>query len=176
MGMTQELLAVAALGHCLAAVAANDWENPAVNSIDRLPARTYSMPLASEADALTDALEPETPYKLSLNGEWKYSWAGNPDLRAKGFERTDYDDSGWFTIDVPSCVEMRGFGSPGYTNVKYPHAKAWPKILDRDTNKPDYNPVSSYRRVFTVPSAMSSFRALLMASVRAGLVLGRGKA
>ena len=47
---------------------------------------------------------------------------------------------------------MRGFGSPGYTNVRYPHANKWPFILDRDTNKADYNPVSSYRRTFTVPA------------------------
>ena len=49
----------------------NDWENPAVNSINRLPPRTYAMPLKTEADALTDELEPTTPYTLSLNGTWK---------------------------------------------------------------------------------------------------------
>ena len=129
-----------------------EWENLAVNSINRLPARTYSMPLADERAALTDALEPETPYKKSLNGVWKISWAGNPELRVRDFWRTDFDDSDWFTIDVPSCVELRGFGSPGYTNVNYPHAKKWPKILDRGTEKPDYNPVSSYRTTFTVPA------------------------
>lgn len=129
-----------------------EWENLAVNSINRLPARTYSMPLADERAALTDALEPETPYKKSLNGIWKISWAGNPELRVRDFWRTDFDDSDWFTIDVPSCVELRGFGSPGYTNINYPHAKKWPKILDRGTEKPDYNPVSSYRTTFTVPA------------------------
>ena len=46
----------------------NDWENLEVNSINREPARTYAMPLASEEAAFTDAIEPETPYKLSLNG------------------------------------------------------------------------------------------------------------
>ena len=40
----------------------NDWENPEVNSINRLPARTYAIPLADEQAALSDALEPETPY------------------------------------------------------------------------------------------------------------------
>ena len=133
------------------AAEANDWENLAVNSINRLSARSYSMPLANEQAALSDALEPETPYKQSLNGIWKISWAGNPDLRVKDFWQAGYDDSDWLTIDVPSCVEMRGFGSPGYTNVRYPHAMKWPKILDRDTEKHDYNPVSSYRRRFTVP-------------------------
>ena len=131
----------------------NDWENPAVNSRNREPARTYSMPLAAESDAFTDAIEPETPYRKTLNGIWKISWAGNPDLRVKDFYRTDYSDADWLTIDVPSCVEMRGFGSPGYVNIKYPHKMEWPFIKDRQTGRADYNPVSSYRRTFTVPEA-----------------------
>ena len=142
----------------LSAVAAPPQEDPAVNSINRLPARTYSMPLASEADALTSALEPKTPYAVSLNGNWKFSWAGNPDLRVRDFWKADFDDSDWFEIDVPSCVEMRGFGAPGYTNVRYPHAWdpkrdiAAPTIRDRHTDARDYNPVSSYRTTFTVPA------------------------
>ena len=135
----------------LCGAATNDWENLEVNSLNREPPRTYSMPLASEEAAFADALEPETPYKMSLNGTWKISWAGSPDLRVKDFYRVDYPDADWFTIDVPSCVEMRGFGSPGYTNQKYPHKMEWPRILDRQSGKDDYNPVSSYRRTFTVP-------------------------
>ena len=133
------------------AAVANDWENTEVNSINREPPRTYTMPLASEDAAFTDDLEPATPYKMSLNGIWKISWAGNPDLRAKDFWRVDFSDADWHEIDVPSCVEMRGFGSPGYTNIKYPHKDEWPFIRDRFTGKADYNPVSSYRRTFTVP-------------------------
>ena len=147
---------------------ARDWENLAVNSINRLPPRTYAMPLADEAAALTDALEPETPYKMSLNGTWKLSWAGNPDLRVKGFEQVGFDDSDWFDIEVPSCVELSGFGSPGYTNVRYPHMDlshptnaGFATIRDRQSGKPDYNPVSSYRTRFTVPESWKGRRVIL---------------
>ena len=160
MKMPKILCGVCAAGLSSWALAVEPWENPAVNAINRLPARTYSMPLASEAAALTDALEPETPYKKRLNGDWKFAWAGNPDLRAKDFWQVDFDDSDWFMIDVPSCVEMRGFGSPGYTNQRYPHADLshptnanFAAIRDRDTLRADYNPVSSYRTRFTVPAA-----------------------
>ena len=149
--MKTTLIAAAAFSALAALAEPNDWENTAVNSRNREPARAYSMPLASADAALTDALEPATPYRISLNGTWKISWCGNPALRPLHFWTTDFDDSDWFTIDVPSCVEMRGFGSPGYVNVRYPHANKWPRILNRDTEKPDYNPVSSYRRTFTVP-------------------------
>ena len=147
---------------------AHDWENLAVNSRNRLPPRTYSMPLADERDALTDALEPETPWKASLNGTWRYAWAGNPELRERDFWKVGFDDSKWFTIDVPSCVEMRGFGSPGYTNIRYPHANlshptnvAFVTIRDRQSGKADYNPVSSYRRNFKLPESWRGRRVIL---------------
>lgn len=148
------LLAAAAT----AASAAPAWEDPAVNSENRLPARTYSMPLADEAAALSGEIDPATPFRKSLNGIWKISWAGDPAMRVKGFWRADFDDANWLTVDVPSCLETRGFGAPGYVNVKYPHA--WdpkrdiksPSIRDRDTDRPNYNPVASYRTRFTVPA------------------------
>ncbi len=143
----------------MADVARNDWENPAVNSINRLPPRSYAMPLASVEAAFTDALEPATPFKLSLNGNWKFHWVGDPNRRPLDFWKTDFDDSRWGQIDVPSCVEMRGYGSPQYTNFRYPHKslsaptdKDFATIRDRDNGRNDYNPVSSYRRTFTVPA------------------------
>ena len=145
------ILFVASVAFTANSAQTHDWENLAVNSINREPARTYAMPLASEQDALNDAIEPGTPYRMSLNGIWKISWAGNPDLRVKDFYRRDFNDSDWLTIDVPSCVEMRGFGSPGYVNTRYPHKMEWPFIKDRQSGKSDYNPVSSYRRTFVVP-------------------------
>ena len=148
------LLAAAAT----AASAAPAWEDPAVNSENRLPARTYSMPLADEAAALSGEIDPATPFRKSLNGVWKISWAGDPALRVKDFLQAGFDDADWLTVDVPSCLELRGFGSPGYVNVRYPHA--WdpkrdikcPTIRDRDTDRPNYNPVASYRTRFTVPA------------------------
>lgn len=144
-----------------------EWEDLSVNSMNRLPARTYTVPLFAEDDALSDDLEPTTPFKMSLNGVWKFNWAGNPGLRVVDFYRVDYDDSAWFNIDVPCCVEMRGFGSPGYTNVDYPHA--WdpkidiksPTIRDRQSGVADYNPVSSYRTSFSVPKSWKGRNVIL---------------
>ena len=123
---------------------APEWENELVNYVNVEPARAYSMPLARQADALTDDW-PETPYVKSLNGRWRYNWCGAPAQRPRDFWRTDFDDSSWYEIDVPSCVELKGFGVPIYTNIPYPHPATPPKL------DPDYNPVSSYRTTFTVP-------------------------
>ena len=152
---TRSILLVAAMTaaaiYCGNLSATPEWEDPAVNSINRLPARTYTVPLADESAALTDELEFPSPYVMSLNGEWRFRWTGDPARRPQGFETLDFDDSGWGVIDVPSCVEMRGYGAPIYTNNRYPHKKAPPKILDWASGRPDFNPVSSYRRTFALP-------------------------
>ena len=146
----------------------NDWENPAVNSINRLPARTWTVPFADDSSALSDDLVPESPYLVSLNGDWKIKWVGDPARRPLDFWKTDFDDADWATIDVPSCVEMRGYGSPIYTNIRYPHKNAsnpkdkdFARILDRDNGEPGYNPVSSYRRTFSVPESWKDRRVIL---------------
>ena len=43
----------------------NAWEDPAVNSENRLPARNFTAPAAK--------------WMKSLNGIWKYRWCGSPD-------------------------------------------------------------------------------------------------
>ncbi|MGN1359841.1 MAG: glycoside hydrolase family 2 TIM barrel-domain containing protein [Kiritimatiellia bacterium] len=133
-------------------VSTNDWENLAVNSRNRLPARTYCFPLASVEAALEKGVLPDSPYRMSLDGVWKIRWAGDPARRATGFWEEGFDVASWEDIDVPSCVELRGFGAPGYTNHQYPHANRWPLVRDRQNpERADYNPVSSYVRSFDLP-------------------------
>ena len=123
---------------------APEWANELVNYVNVEPARAYSFPLASPESALTTEM-PDTPFVKSLDGTWKFNWCGSPDLRPKDFYRADFDDSAWYDIKVPSCVEMQGYGVPIYRNIVYPHP-ATPPDVGRD-----YNPVSSYRTTFTIP-------------------------
>ena len=131
-----------------------DWENECVTEINRLPARADGFPLARAEDAFS-VDEPNTPYVKSLDGRWKFFWNGSPKQRPLDFFRADFDDSDWLEIDVPSCVEMKGFGSPGYVNIIYPHKNDPPFIGD------EYNPVSSYRTTFTVPPEWKGRRIIL---------------
>ena len=160
MSKIECLITVAASTTLLAANAALPHEDPQVNAINRLPARTYSMPLEQVEEAFT-ADEPTSKWVMSLNGDWRFHWCGEPAQRPQGFERTDFDDSDWQTIDVPSCVEMRGYGVPHYTNVTYPHYKDPPIIRDAVSGATNYNPVSSYRRTFTVPADWKGRRVIL---------------
>jgi len=86
--------------------------------------------------------------QLSLNGTWKFRYS-HGDL-APGFEATDFDDSGFDDIAVPSCWQLAGvpgpprYGAPAYTNVTYPFPVDPPHV-------PDRNPAGEYRRRFTLP-------------------------
>lgn len=58
--------------------------------------------------------------RKSLNGAWFFHYAKNFGQMPQGFERDDFDVSGWSSIKVPGHFETQGHGKPHYTNVCYP--------------------------------------------------------
>ena len=133
---------------------ANDWENPAVFQINREPARATFLPFADDATAIADDYS-ASPWHLTLNGNWKFSWVATPDQRPIEFFKTDFDVSNWKEISVPSNWELKGYGIPIYTNINFPFPKNPPYIPHTD------NPVGSYRRDFELPQNWNSRRVFL---------------
>ncbi|HTQ94976.1 MAG TPA: glycoside hydrolase family 2 TIM barrel-domain containing protein, partial [Streptosporangiaceae bacterium] len=88
--------------------------------------------------------------QLSLDGRWKFRYCRGPGDLTPGFEGTDFDDSRFDDITVPSCWQLAGipgpprYGAPAYTNVTYPFPVDPPHV-------PDRNPAGEYRRRFTLP-------------------------
>ncbi|MCL6734635.1 glycoside hydrolase family 2 TIM barrel-domain containing protein [Streptomyces neyagawaensis] len=116
------------------------------------PPHTTLMPYADVRQALK-ADRTDSPYRLSLDGRWKFAYADRPDDRDEDFYRTDVDDSGWDTIPVPSCWQNHGYDFPIYVNITYPW---WgPNGLGEEAQPPAaptrYNPIGQYRRRFTLP-------------------------
>ncbi|WP_121119552.1 glycoside hydrolase family 2 TIM barrel-domain containing protein [Croceibacterium ferulae] len=122
-----------------------DWENPAVFAVNTLPARATGFPFESRALALAGQQEQSTRF-LSLDGAWRFAWSPGADDVPAGFERPDYDTSGWATIPVPANWQAHGFGQPRYNNITYPFPANRP-LIPHDTN-----PVGSYRRDFDLPA------------------------
>ncbi|WP_327667498.1 DUF4981 domain-containing protein [Streptomyces sp. NBC_00485] len=126
------------------------------------PPHTTLMPYADLKQALA-ADRTRSPYRLSLDGTWKFAYADRPDDRDTDFHRTDLDDSGWETIPVPSAWQLHGHDRPIYINITYPW---WgPNGLGEDAQPPAaptrYNPVGQYRRTFTVPRDWTGRRTFL---------------
>jgi len=126
----------------------HDWENPSVIGINKEPAHNTLVPYSDISTALTGKFE-NSLYFRSLNGDWNFFWSEKPADRPKDFYKVDYDDSKWDEIPVPSNWEVKGYGTPIYTNVKYPFSPKNPNppfIPNQD------NPVGSYRTEFFFPA------------------------
>lgn len=87
-----------------------------------------------------------SPYYLSLNGKWKFSWIKNPDYRPKEFFLPDVDLSAWDEINVPGNWERQGYGTAIYVNDEYEFKGVQPPFVPVENNE-----VGSYRRNFTIP-------------------------
>lgn len=143
---------------------AADWEDQTVFGKNKLPGRVTSQPYAKRDAALAgDATK--SKYFASLNGEWAFHWSPDPESRPVDFFKTQFDDSGWDKISVPSNWQLQGFGVPLYSNMNYPFKKDPPRVMgdppQHFTNYKDRNPVGSYRRKFDLPDDWKGRNVLL---------------
>jgi len=141
----------------------NDWENERVFAVNKEPGHVTMIPYASEAEMVADAAyarpwerTASTRYML-LNGKWKFHWVKDPAERPVNFYKPSYSVADWAEIDVPSNWEMKGYGTPLYTNSTYPFLNNPPFIQAQRgyTMEQEPNPVGSYRREFTLPADWS---------------------
>lgn len=118
-----------------------EWENPKIISLNsEKPHATFTHFNSESLNTLKHNLH----HYISLNGMWKFNWVSKPVDRPKEFYLENYDTSKWDDILVPSNWQMKGYGYPIYTNIKYPFPKNAPHIPH------DNNPVGSYKRKFLI--------------------------
>jgi len=122
-----------------------EWSNQEVLQVgvEKPHATFYAYPTAAAAKSFDRT---RLPWFKLLNGDWKFQWSENVNQRPAAFCRTDFNDSAWDTIPVPSNWQRQGYGIPIYSNVKYPFEKSAPEI------DPAVNSVGNYRTSFEVPA------------------------
>lgn len=137
---------------CVAGASAQtfkEWQDPLVNSVNRLPMHTAYFAYETPA-AAADGVKEKSGNFMSLNGPWKFNWVKDAGSRPTDFWRTDFNDKGWDELNVPAVWELNGYGDPIYVNIGY----AWRN--DYKNNPPyvptENNHVGSYRRSFTIPA------------------------
>jgi beta-galactosidase len=123
------------------------WENPKTYKVNKEDAHAIAMPYDNVADALSGD---DSKYKLSLNGEWKFYWQRGLENQPENFENTDFDDSSWGKINVPSVWQTEGYSVPYY------YASTFPRALSRVKSqipKIDHTmqEIGFYRRTFALP-------------------------
>ena len=137
---------------CGAARAAEPWEDPAVNAINRLPARAIAIPCETEELAIAiaqgQASRDESRWILPLNGEWDFRWK-------RATSASDWEKTA--KIRVPGCWQLQGdYDPPLYTNVRYPIEMDAPRVTKEPTDKSwtsfmYRNPVGLYTTTFKRP-------------------------
>ncbi|MFW9920255.1 MAG: glycoside hydrolase family 2 TIM barrel-domain containing protein, partial [Candidatus Thorarchaeota archaeon] len=123
-----------------------DWENERVFAVNREPGHHLFIPYPSRESALSNT---PSPYYQSLNGMWRFHWVKKPVDRPQGFQNTNFDDSRWNEIPVPSNWQMHGYDVPIYTNIRYPSSVKTGRGIPRIDH--EFNPVGTYRRQFEIP-------------------------
>jgi beta-galactosidase len=134
---------------CLTVSAQTDeWKNPFVNQVNRLPMHANYFAFETEALALEGRKEDSENF-LSLNGTWHFCWVKDADARPSDFYRTDYDDRAWGVMPVPGLWELNGYGDPLYINYGF----AWHNQFKNNPPETpvENNHVGSYRREITIP-------------------------
>ena len=134
----------------------NDWENPAVLGINKLPYHA-TLQLPSKWNECKEI--------VSLDGQWLFHWSRNPEERPADFYKEDYDVSGWGKIAVPGNWQTQGYGTPIYININYPFVRNRPSVTTeppRDwTAYENRNPVGSYVTFVDVTKEMLSKNLIL---------------
>ncbi len=124
-----------------------EWQDPTrLHEGTEAPFATMTVYADEDSARAGDTARP--PFAVLLNGEWKFHWVDKPSDRVPDFWKPGFDDAAWKTIRVPANVEIEGYGVPIYSNITYPWRKVAPPLIAGESN-----PVSSYRRTFTVPPA-----------------------
>ncbi|WP_320777111.1 glycoside hydrolase family 2 TIM barrel-domain containing protein [Streptomyces sp. CRN 30] len=154
--------ALAAGPRAAAPGATPEWNDFGVFRVGTEPPHTTLMPYADVRQALA-ADRTDSPYRLGLDGTWKFAYADRPEDRDPDFHRTDLDDGGWDDIPVPSVWQLHGHDRPIYLNITYPY---WGANGQGEEPQPPaaptrHNPVGQYRRTFTVPRDWSGRRTFL---------------
>ena len=151
--MKRQLLTCCLAMCSLATMAQHDeWKNPEINAVNRVPMHTNYFAYSSSEEAAKADKENSSNF-MTVNGIWKFNWVKNADARPTDFYRTDYNDKGWGQMKVPGVWEMNGYGDPIYVNVGY----AW---RSQYKNNPPYVPiennhVGSYRKEIIIPAEWS---------------------
>ncbi|MCZ8510953.1 DUF4981 domain-containing protein [Paenibacillus filicis] len=124
----------------------SEWENPQITGIHKEPAHADMLIYANEETARLK----QSPYKYELNGDWKFFYCDQIDDFPGAFYRADYDDSRWGTIKIPGHWQLQGWGTPIYSNIRYPFQPV-KELLHPPFIPHERNSVGCYRMTFEVP-------------------------
>ena len=126
-----------------------EWENPEIFQINREEPTATFYSYKSSSEALVNDDWKNSSYYKSLNGNWHFNYSADIKSRPKKFYENNYDFSNWDLLEIPSNWELKGYGIPFYTNIKYMFP-ANPPFIPHDQNNN-----GSFIKLFDIPAEWS---------------------
>jgi beta-galactosidase len=133
-----------------------DWENLKVIGRNKQPAHATLLPYQDVHTALVGNRN-DSPYFQLLNGDWQFHFSPTPSSAPQDFYQTDFDDSWWDTIPVPSNWQILGYGIPRYLSADYAFDKSNPPYVQENTNE-----TGCYRTTFCIPENWQDRRVFIV--------------
>lgn len=103
------------------------WENPQIIGENKEPGHAIALP-HNTAEGATE--RKASPFKISLNGEWKFLWEKGLAEAPLGTTDFDFDDSNWETVTVPGVWQLQ----KDYTKPYY-YANSFPNCISVEKSK-----------------------------------------
>ena len=130
-------------------------DDPEIFKVNTLPAHSDTVLYANIEEMTAHGMDLVRSAGCSslercLNGMWSFHYAENPSSAICGFEKPEYDESGWAQISVPSNIQMEGYDEPAYVNSQYPWDGRENLALGEAPKR--FNPTAQYITHFTLPS------------------------
>ncbi len=88
------------------------------------------------------------PKTLSLNGDWDFLFCNSVKDIPTNYYATDYTDTTFTKIEVPSNWQLKGYDTPIYTNIAYPYPIVSRNLLRIPHIKKGKNPAGLYVTYF----------------------------
>lgn len=121
------------------------YENLQVLHVGTMENRCYYVPQSAEGESRSRALSGK---------DWKFAYFSCVEAVPDRFCEADYNPSGFKSMEVPSCWQMKGFDQKQYTNVRYPFPYDPPYV-------PDENPCGAYLKDFFLDEKEAGMRQFL---------------
>ena len=127
----------------------DEWNDVEIFEQNKLYPRSNVIPYGDENGIEKNKYE-ESPFYVSLNGEWRMSLSKDFGGRAKNIEQKDFSSQGWPTVTVPASSWTEG--------RKTVQAK---KVMKPSDVSESGNYVATYSREFEVPKTWKKYKAYL---------------
>lgn len=121
------------------------YENLQTLHVGTMENRCYYVPQSAKGESRGRTLS---------GNDWKFAYFPCVEAVPDKFCEADYNPSGFLSMEVPSCWQMKGFDQKQYTNVRYPFPYDPPYI-------PDENPCGAYLKDFKLNAKEAGMRQFL---------------